>query len=572
MFTFLRVSFCVALLISVIQRSTAAEDFPYYPSKLSNSKDGDTHDFPLGVLNATGRLIHGAREISILDVGKLGPGEIGGLLKGDLIVQVEGKNMLPFSKELDAGLAGPQAFLAAALDEGCAKTEPKLRLTVMREGKPVALEIILPPSPKYAKTFPVKCPKADAYRQATLQWLIDRQKNDGTWAGHIGGDSIDYQVAYVGLALLSKGDPEYLPQIKKSVNYIRNHRIKDIDLSNTKAGPKNWIAGGAAIFLAEYYLATEDESVLPDIQKCCDLMAKRVAPNGRMGHSFEITYSGGGLTIVNTHAHLAWALADKCGCKVDAQAWTRSLGEVTKAMTTSGAVGYSSAARGDNDAPARTGGMATALVLSGQQPQSALAMGKWLIDKNNRMTHAHTNCAMGLFFGTAGIKNSNPNQLQRHLQNWLPYLELSRNAQGSASYFGSKRNIGGDEYLGLSPLANATVALMFASTENNLFLYGGRTKGWLNKVSKKSSSTSIEPAAALPQLPRLDEKADPPKNKIDDHRTWKSIDGQFQVVAKFIKLDGMTVVLERQDTMKTITLPLMKLSQQDQQFIKELTK
>lgn len=64
-----------------------------------------------------------------------------------------------------------------------------------------------------------------------------------------------------------------------------------------------------------------------------------------MGHHYEITYGGGGLTIVNTHAHLAWGLADKCGGRIDAAAWNRSLGEIAKAMTSNGAVGYSSGAR-----------------------------------------------------------------------------------------------------------------------------------------------------------------------------------------------------------------------------------
>lgn len=456
--------------------------YPYYAPKLTNSKDGEVHDFPLGVLSATGRLQHGATAIVVMDVGADGPGQRGGLQVGDAIVAIEGKAMPPYSSELDAGLMGPQTVLATALDEGCARSEPKLKISVMRNGQQVPLDIVLPASPRYARTFPQQCQKAAAYRRAAYQWLLDNQRSDGTWPGHIGGDSPDYQVSYVGLALLSAGDPQYLPAIEKAVRFVRSHRITGIDLNDPNAGPKNWIAAAAAIFLSEYCLATGDDSVLPDVQKCCDLLAKRVAANGRMGHHAEISYGGGGLTIVNVHAHLAWALAAKCGCRIDLTAWNRSMGEIAKAMTDNGAVGYSSAARGDNDAPARTGGMAAALVISGQHLNAANAMGRWLIVKNNRLRHAHTNCAMGLFFGTAGIKQANPRQLPQHLQNWLPYLELCRSAHGAASYFGSKRNFGGDEYLGLAPLANATIALMLASPEDKLFLFGGKTKGWLTKA------------------------------------------------------------------------------------------
>ena len=43
-----------------------------YKPKLVNSKSGEHHDFPLGVLEATGRLQDGDREILIMDVGKGG--------------------------------------------------------------------------------------------------------------------------------------------------------------------------------------------------------------------------------------------------------------------------------------------------------------------------------------------------------------------------------------------------------------------------------------------------------------------------------------------------------------------
>ena len=169
-----------------------------------------------------------------------------------------------------------------------------------------------------------------------------------------------------------------------------------------------------------------------------------------MGHHYEITYGGSRLTIINVTLTSPgpWPPSAVVG---SISRWNRSMGEIAKAMTDNGAVGYSSRAPGDDDAPARTGGMAAALVIGGQHLDTANAMGRWLILKNNRLTHAHTNCAMGLFFGTAGIKQANPRQLQQHLQNWLPYLELCRSAQGAASYFGSKRNFGGDEYLGLAP-------------------------------------------------------------------------------------------------------------------------
>lgn len=67
------------------------------------------------------------------------------------------------------------------------------------------------------------------------------------------------------------------------------------------------------------------------------------------------------------------------------------------------------------------------------------------------------------------------------MQKWKPYLKLCRTSAGSAAYLGSKRNYGGDQYLGLPSIGNATVALMLASGQNNLFQHGGTRKTWFGR-------------------------------------------------------------------------------------------
>ena len=49
-----------------------------------------------------------------------------------------------------------------------------------------------------------------------------------------------------------------------------------------------------------------------------------------MGHHFSIPYSGGGLIVINVQAHLAWALAEKCGYRIDEKAWPVHFPEVKK--------------------------------------------------------------------------------------------------------------------------------------------------------------------------------------------------------------------------------------------------
>ena len=95
-----------------------------YKPKLVNSKDGAHHDFPLGVLEATGRLKDGDKEILVMDVGKGGAAENGGLKVGDRVMMIEGKTPDAFSKKTDTGLEGPQALLGNSLDRKSASCFP----------------------------------------------------------------------------------------------------------------------------------------------------------------------------------------------------------------------------------------------------------------------------------------------------------------------------------------------------------------------------------------------------------------------------------------------------------------
>jgi hypothetical protein len=204
-----------------------------------------------------------------------------------------------------------------------------------------------------------------------------------------------------------------------------------------------------------------------------------------MGHHHEIPYDGGGLVIINVQAHLAWALAEKCGYEIDAVAWDRSLKEVRKSIDRqTGAIGYSSRATWSPDISARTGAMAAALAIREQEPELVTQFCSALVAKKGRMRHAHAMSSIGLIYGFSGLKLADRQSHRLVMQKWKPYLELCRTSTGSAAYLGGKRNFGGDEYLGLPAIANATVALMLASGEDNLFLHGGSKKDWFKATGR----------------------------------------------------------------------------------------
>ena len=450
-----------------------------YRPKLINSKNGDHHDFPLGVLEATGRLKDGDKEILITDVGKGGTAESSGLLVGDRLVRIDGKYPKSFSKKTDSGLEGPQSLLGISLNRNASLPNPLLSLEVRRESKLINLSVKLPSSQSFSLTVPITCHKRKKFLGDISKHLVKVQQKSGRWQPGVGGDADVYTTAFCGLVLLANNDPAHLSSIKRAIEFVKKASIDSIDLNDPKKGPKNWQTASSGILLAEYQLATGDKTYFSELKKCCDLLAKRVTEKGTMGHHFSIPYSGGGLIVINVQAHLAWALAEKCGYPINEKSWSDSFSEVKKSLDPkTGALGYSSRAPWSPDIAARTGAMATALIVAEREKKFANSLAESLVQLNGRMRHAHAMSSIGLIFGFSGIKQGSLNHHGRIMKEWMPYLELSRLPQGGAVYFGGKRNIGGDEYLGLSSIGNAMVGMILASAEDRLFMHGGSNKEW----------------------------------------------------------------------------------------------
>jgi hypothetical protein len=326
---------------------------------------------------------------------------------------------------------------------------------------------------------PISCKKRKEFLRGISEHLVDVQEKNGRWKPGVGGDADVYTTAFCGLVLLANNDPSHLSSIKRGADYVKKASISSIDLNDPKKGPKNWQTAANGIFLAEYQLATGDKTYFEELKKCCDLLSKRVTEKGTMGHHYSIPYSGGGLIVINVQAHLAWALAQKCGHPINEKSWRNSLSEVMKSIDPkTGALGYSSRAPWSPDIAARTGAMITALIVAGREKKFAYSLAESLVQLNGRMRHAHAMSSIGLIFGFSGIKLGAFKHYGNIMEKWMPYLELSRLPQGSAVYFGGKRNIGGDQYLGISSIGNAMVGMVLASGEDRLFMHGGKSKDW----------------------------------------------------------------------------------------------
>ncbi len=444
-----------------------------------DAKKGDFARFPLGVLGGTAEVIAGRSSIEVLSVLEGAPAHRAGLRKGDRIVAINGDEPPAHTRDINS-LAGPMKTLGDAILAGY--EGPRLALAVRRGEERLDLKV-------FAK-------KELEFTGGVIRDLLRTRRKNGSWKSNTGEDASRYTTALCGLAILGHGDPVHRPALAKIATYLAgpNRRAHLGETLLEPAGLSNWYLTMSGIYLAEYALATGEEQWLPTIQLLCDALAARQTEQGRYGHGITVGYGGKGLNIINTHAHLMWALAERAGCTIDEGAWRRSLAEVKKSTGENGGVRYWTLNTGYWDACARTGQMALALSLRGEEPELAARMAGYLDRHSARMREAHATGSIGMIFGTAALRRVHDEGWKRHMETWRWYGALMLQPDGSAGYVGGKRNNGGDHYLGKQHIANAIAGTMIACRSKNLHIFGNDERGWLAR-------RKVTPAAPSLQIP-----------------------------------------------------------------------
>lgn len=227
--------------------------------------EGATHDWNLGATGARGWMYTelmstaDARQIYVTRVDKGSPAD-GILAVGDVIMGVGGK---PFSYD-------PRTELGKALT--VAESEAgggNLSLIRWRGGKTETVVAKLPVLGTYSATAPYDCPKSKRILELGCAALAKRIAQP------------DYRENAIprslnALALLASGDPQYLPLVKKEAHWAAGFSADSF---------QPWYYGYVISLLAEYKIATGDESVLPGM--------RRLALEAALGQSIVGSWSHG---------------------------------------------------------------------------------------------------------------------------------------------------------------------------------------------------------------------------------------------------------------------------------------
>ena len=466
--------------------------------------DQAKHDWHLGATGLRGwmycdkMVTTDARQIMITKVEAGSPAD--GVLKvGDVLLGVGGK---PFS--FDPRTEMGRALTLAESEAG----KGRLALTRWRAGAAEDVVVAIPVLGTYSATAPYDCPKSKRILEQGCRELAARMA-DPAYAR--GMNPIPRSLN--ALALLASGNPEYLPLIKKEAAWGQDF---------TTEAMATWYYGYIMMFLAEYKMATGDESVMPGLKRLALEAAHGQSAVGSWGHKFaqpDGRLSGYGMmNSPGVPLTSAMAMARMAGVKdpVLDEAIERSA-KLLRFYIGKGAIPYGDHApwlqtHEDNG---KCGMVAVLFTLLGETNGAAYFTRMSVASHGAERDTGHTGNYFNILWAMPGVALSGPEATgawMREFGAW--YFDLARGPKGNFFHLGPPEP-GNDKYAGWD--ASGGYLLACAMPLKKILLTGKRPslapqvdaagaaelirdgRGWNNK-DRNSAYDALSPAELLERL------------------------------------------------------------------------
>jgi len=228
--------------------------------------EGADHDWNLGATGARGWMFcdqmvtTDARQIRITKVEKRSPAD-GVLELGDVILGVSGK---PFSH--DPRTEFGKALTVAESEAGGGN----LSLLRWRDGKQETVVVKLPVMGSYSATAPYACKKSALILEQGCEALAKRIDKPGYTQNPI-------TRSLNALALLASGERKFLRLVKKEAEWASDYSADSM---------QTWYYGYVIMLLAEYQMASGDDSFMPGLKRLALEAANGQSIVGSWGHRF----------------------------------------------------------------------------------------------------------------------------------------------------------------------------------------------------------------------------------------------------------------------------------------------
>jgi len=401
-------------------------------------------DFHLGVTGVIVRLTGITRKAnaSVVNVLRIEPGSPadGKLQPGDVLLEIngvklEGKPHLWFTLTPEVRHLLGTALTRAEASDG------KLAFKIRRGGDEKIITVEIPVLGAYSKTWPLNCKKSDAViasaAAATRKYLANADPDaDPIIESRIAGlqskfpqKLIGYSLA--GLFLLSteaEGDLEVVRKYLKSTT----HKLPEQRPMHT------WIYAYRGLLLAEYYLRTGEDFVLPEL-KAIALAAKTNQAAGGWGHNGNVGHGyvqGGLLNQIGTIVLIVVNLSRECGLDVDERTRARGVRLFTRFA------GRGNCPYGDHrpyGGPASNGknsSLACALSLldAPHYRRAAQMLSRQEMMSYGSFDNGHTGGGFNVIWRPMGgvhVAKEHQGEYQRHMNELAWFYDLSRQRDGS---------------------------------------------------------------------------------------------------------------------------------------------
>lgn len=449
--------------------------------------DDAKHDWNLGATGLRGwmycdkMVTSDARQIAITKVAKGSPA-YGILEVGDVILGVGGK---PFSYDPRTEMG--KALTAAESEAGSGE----LTLSRWRAGSSEEVVVKIPVLGTYSPTAPYDCPKSKRILEQGCRELAKRME-DPSYTRRL--DPIPRSLN--ALALLASGQESYLPLIQKEAQWAASFKDE---------GMATWYYGYVMMLLAEYKIATGDDSVMPGLKRLALEAANGQSAVGSWGHRFARPdgrlYGYGMMNSPGLPLTISMVMARQAG--VEDPALDRAIELSVRLMRFyihKGAIPY-----GDHHPWIETHedngkcGMASVLFnLIGESKGAEFFSRMSVAAHGPERDTGHTGNFFNILWSLPGISQSGPNATgawMNEFGGW--YFDLARRFDGSFLHQGPPEN-DRDSYAGWD--CTGSYLLAYAMPLKKLYLTG-----------KKSDA-----------VPKLDVAT--AESLIDDGRGWNNKD------------------------------------------------
>lgn len=427
-----------------------------------------------GLLGFDALTEHQQTVLTVMSVNPRSPAAKMKLKPGDAIISVAGKP-LPVN-DLSPGWEwfhqSHEATIGRETEAALKAGKRVLPVTVLRKGSQETLEIPLERDRAFTTMNPADDPEAARLLGDCIEFIVRTQKEDGSWSGDM------IRTCYSALALMATGETKYKSRVRKAVDWALEKYKKPGDYGNLGF----WSGSYACILYSEWYLATGDKRVLPNLDALRDW-----AVNGQhtsawqvpaLGHGPDgLPYENKALVAPACHLLLFESLAMRCGMK--SGIWELLAPYMEMAWSDPkegghGALGYNRSYKDTEEFWSRSGLFSMACQLRNQRPDMRDAMTKFMAAHHPWIRNSHAYGEPGGSLGLLGLNLAAPKSYQEIIPQYAWWFSLAWEPKYGLHFTTPHM---GAPYMGEEDLINATYALVLQGPKKSLQITGSKSTG-----------------------------------------------------------------------------------------------